>query len=496
MPAIRKFTPFEAELPDVYPSLISNRDLRRMEYLINKKSAPDTKATTKTPKAHKKTSPAKEGGPRKGKKPQSTKGSAPKAQVQKQEILTDAGPVKTLWPQYQPVPLRLEQIQQQQEQEKLSVATEQDITQQEKPLATLRPKKATVWHEDDGVVDYKLNPSLSLSSVPDISAPVSSAGSSTYKGSETESADLASLKTAQAWYDRAGADIVVVVRTPSGERHEISVHRDIVSRRCGWIRPHRQQKQKTSQVKVAVIPLDMDIAEAEACLCFAYTGGQTDLLLRNQRSGVSAGQAMLQGCSPNRKDVFDLSSLPNCLRLYGAALKLQMPELCRHVLKQMETLATNMGELACLHRYGVLNSNIWGTSQALEAAMTFMYTQLGQDQWRPMRIAFAGLYDAISLRVGPYLTFSMTPTTQQLVERLHGDHIEYRQLQRSCVPEHGSLVASLKEMKLTVNEKEPKPFWYDTESYRQTYQDGSMNTLCKILPPMYNERETPRCMWD
>ncbi|KAL2212309.1 hypothetical protein CC79DRAFT_362933 [Sarocladium strictum] len=569
MPVIRKFTPLDAELPDAHKPLISNQDRRRMEHMINKKPGHATKGANKNPKANKKPYPAKdnkkpapvkEEDQRKGKKPQSAKGSAPKAQVQKQEeksqsakdsapkdqvqkqdILNNAGPVKTPWSQYQSAPLGLKNIQKQQEQEKLSavvdqaiaekeklcIVTEEDIAQQTKLLDTIQrskkaqskkdqSKKARAWHENDGVVDYKSNPSLSLPSVPDISPPASSAGSSTYRGSETESVDFASLETAQAWWDRAGADIVVVVRGPSGERHDISLHRDIVSRRCAWIRPHRQQKQKTFEPKVSVIHLDMDIAEAEACFCFTYTGGQTGILLRNKPSGVSAGQVMLQGCAPNRKDVFDLSSISKCLRLYGAALRLQMPELCRHLLKQMETLASNMGESACIHRHGSLYSNIFGTSEILQAAMIFMYTQLGQDQWRPMRIAFAGLYDAISLRVGPYLTFSITSDTQLLVERLHRDHIEYRQLQQSCIPEHGSLVASLKEMDTTVKEKGPDPFYYDAESYRQTYQEGeapnpfnhdaesyrhihqdaSMDTLCKILPSMDNEREAPQCTWD
>jgi hypothetical protein len=296
--------------------------------------------------------------------------------------------------------------------------------------------------------------------------------------------DLRIESTIDLWNEPVGADVRLFARNVHGEPSCLIVHSEIVAPKCGWLREHiawsssdgsesdsGPKTQSENVVKVKRFDLDVEIVLANACFFFAYTGG-------NARTkevpvpGMPSGQEVLDSCTANPASPLDLSPLNSCLQMYDAAVRLKMPELCCWILGQLEMLVSNIAETACQQRLGGLRSDMIQIKQTLECALTFIHKRDCQDKWRPMRLAFAGLYDALTLRVGPYLTFSCTPQISLLVLRLHEDLIEYRQNQGSCMPKTGSLVPLVGEMETILTRDADQWLWYGSALYQETYLEG------------------------
>lgn len=287
------------------------------------------------------------------------------------------------------------------------------------------------------------------------------------------------------WNDPVGADICIVARNVHGQQGSLMLHGEVVAPKCGWLReqipwsssetPGPKSSTSTEAVRGKVemrsFDLNVELALANACFYFAYTGGKASTK-ELPVPGMPTGQQILDQCRPSLACPINLSSLDICLHMYGAAVQLQMPELCCWILEQVEAMASNVAEAACMQRLGNLWTDMIPIRRIMERALTFIHAQDCQDRWRPMRMAFAGLYDAVSLRVGPYLTFSSGPEMSVLVLRLQQDVIEYRQNQGSCLPQSGTLVPFIDEMETTLTRRSDLWLWYGSALYQETYLQG------------------------
>lgn len=279
----------------------------------------------------------------------------------------------------------------------------------------------------------------------------------------------------ELWFKPVGAYLSIMANAPEGYGMALPAHREVLESKCGWLRdqklpspPPPSQDEEKSAPAITSLTLSLDPTVAEACFFFAYTGGKYYPAQDVAPADISPGQRWFQDCIPDLREAFDLSSLRPCLSLYNGALVLQMPELCCFLLEQVEILATNVAEAACIQQSGGLWSDLWEVSWALESALKFIHGQTNLDHWRPMRMAFAGLYDAVALRAGPYLTFNYDPITAELFQRLHEDHVAYRQSQRSCLPITGSMVLPLEDME-SLLAKDIASFWYGTHEFQSAY---------------------------
>ncbi|KAK0392492.1 hypothetical protein NLU13_1987 [Sarocladium strictum] len=354
-----------------------------------------------------------------------------------------------------------------------------DTSTQSKPSGT--EPMIQYWGSDDGLRDF---PAASGSSI------------------EGEPRRVKAETAEQLWYEPLGTDIEIVVTDAYGYQTTLPLHQSIVEPKCGWL--HQQisstsqrhvdsgdddpdDTDKAAQRQVPSFKLEMDGALATACFFFAYGGAKTCL---SDDASRPPGELLLQSCSPSQAHRCDLSSLCNCVRLYDSALELQMPELCCYLLEQVEALATDIAESACIQRIGGSSIALGYIRNTLQSTMIFMYTQKHQPKWRPLQMAFAGLYDVIALRAGPQLAFNLPQEMAKLVRKLHEDHVEYRQTQRSCLPAPGSLTVRPDVMdKLIHNDAEDATyFWYGSKSHRELYSTGWIHQL-RLRPRSYSKEE-------
>jgi hypothetical protein len=355
------------------------------------------------------------------------------------------------------------------------------------------------WNTSDGLSEY-LAASTASSEVLSRD-PVTPGQTSTSEDAASQSSDqVASLTSSiqqlqsvqaetatQLWYEPYGTDIELLAKDAYGNLVSLPLHRSIVEPRSGWVREHislalhnrcnlgADDDEGATQKKAILLELDMESSVATACFFFAYTRGKS---IHTEMNSQSPGEELLKSCSPNLAHNFNLSPIHSCIHMYDAALKLRMPELCCYLLEQMEILATNVAESACVQRVRGPRFSIREVKNALEGAMAFLYTAEKQVQWRPMQVAFAALYDAVALRVGPSLYPTHSEEMKNLVRKLHEDHIEYRQLQRSCLPRPGSLVPSSHEMgRLLTRAEDPSYLWHGCDLHHDLYSDGGIHRL-------------------
>jgi hypothetical protein len=312
--------------------------------------------------------------------------------------------------------------------------------------------------DDSSSVAIHLEPLDGFSNPEEESARRSPAPESAIEPNESDTS------ARKLWYDPVGADVILTVPVKGGKCTQLPLHRRIVEPRCGWLRqqisqaegercssPEKGEDGDESDSSVIRLYLDVECSLALSCFYFAYIGGQSEFKWSGDDT-LSRDQVVHSQCFTDNLPG-DYTSAITYVQMYDAALLLDMPELCCHVLERMAGLVISVADSADSgRRNGELQrSDFFLAAYTLEAAMHYLYLQDHEAQWRPMEMAFAAFYDSISMKIGPYLTLSRAPHVGLMVQRLQEDYVEYRQLQGSFLPTPGSLVRSVEDMKMLLD---------------------------------------------
>ncbi|KAF7560864.1 hypothetical protein G7046_g3303 [Stylonectria norvegica] len=208
------------------------------------------------------------------------------------------------------------------------------------------------------------------------------------------------------WKHPFGADVIAYA-----EGMTFRLHRNIIEAESGWFRDNLPPPNDNgSPVEVW---LDCAAAAAGHCLRFLYS-------------------EQLELCDINRAQPWHIIHLPRCALTYCAAAYLRIGKLAKHLLRIVETTATELGTLSAdNYHHRDLSLNEWTAfSWCFSNVFDIIYHHGPQRLMKPMRMAVASVLDATLFWMlqHPMMLGILRTTWHIHLPNISADHAEYRVL--------------------------------------------------------------------